>query len=444
MGLPVVTLLIRGATLLPMVDGAHALRGDLLVSGSRIAAVGDVTPPADAELLDRPGCYVMPGLVQTHVHLVQTLFRGTAEDLDLLDWLRRRIWPLEAAHDEASVRASVRLGILDLLLTGTTTILDMGTTHHGDVVAEELVRGGIRARFGQAMMDTGEGVPPALLETTRASLDASAALHKRWHRAANGRVGYAYAPRFALSCTRELLEAVATLAKMNDVLIHTHTNETAAERAEVQKVTGATPVRYLVETGVASERTVAAHGVHVDDEELAMLRGTRTAITHCPSSNLKLGSGVADVARLRSARVTVGLGADGAACNNRLDGFEEARLASLLARTLHGQGTLTAGDALALATREGARAMHLDDEIGTLEVGKRADVVVLDPARLAGPGGDPATRIVFGGGSRGVRDVLVDGTALVRDGVPLLMDPAEVRAAAAEALGGLLARASLS
>ncbi len=438
------SIVIRGAMLLPMGEDARPFAGDLLVSGARISALGTVEAPADAEVMERPGCYVMPGLVQTHVHLVQTLFRGLAEDLTLLDWLRRRVWPLEAAHDEASVRASVRLGILELLLTGTTTILDMGTTRHGDVVAEELVRSGIRARFGQAMMDTGEGVPPALLETTRASLDASAALHKRWHRAASGRIGYAYTPRFALSCTHELLEAVGALAKMNDILIHTHTNETAEERALVEQTTGRAPLAYLVDTGVASERTIAAHGVHVDDSELAMLRDTRTAITHCPSSNLKLAAGMADVSRLRAAGVTVGLGTDGAACNNRLDGFEEVRLASLIARTLHGQGTLTAADALIMATREGARALHLDAEIGTLEVGKRADLVVLDPLRLGGPGGDPLTRIVFGGGSRGVRDVLVDGTILVRDGVPQLMDAAEVRAKAAEALGGLLGRASLA
>ncbi len=439
------SLVIRGALLLPMVDGGRAVPGDLVVSGSRIAALGPGTAvPADAEVLDRPGHYVMPGLVQTHVHLVQTLFRGLAEDLTLLEWLERRVWPLEAAHDEASVRASVRLGLVELLVSGTTTILDMGTTKHGDAVAEELVRSGIRASFGQAMMDAGDGVPPGLLETTRASLDASAALHKRWHRSANGRIRYAYAPRFALSCSRDLLEAVATLAKMNDLLVHTHTSEDPSERAAILRATGRAPVAHLADTGIASDRTVAAHGVHVDDEELRILGDTRTAIAHCPTSNLKLGAGVADVARLRGARVTVGLGTDGAACNNRLDGFEEARLASLLARTLHGQGTLTAGDALVMATREGARALRLDGEIGTLEVGKRADVVVIDPSRLGGPGGDPATRILFGGGARGVRDVVVDGTIVVRDGVPLTLDAIEVRAKAIETQRTLLERARLA
>jgi cytosine/adenosine deaminase-related metal-dependent hydrolase len=439
-----VAILLRGGTLLPMVDGARPTTADVLVSGARIGQIGtDLQTPPDTEVVDCSGCYLMPGLVQTHVHLVQTMFRGLAEDVGLLDWLRRFIWPLEAAHDEASVRACVRLGLGELLTTGTTTILDMGTTRWGDVVAEELVRAGIRARFGQAMMDTGDRVPADLVENTRDSLDASAALVKRWSKAGAGRIGYAYAPRFALSCTRELLEAVAMLAKMSETLVHTHSNESAEERAAVQGVTGMSPIGYLQQVGIATPQTVIAHGVHIDDAELQILRECGSAITHCPSSNLKLGSGVADVVRLRQARVTVGIGADGAACNNELDGFTEVRLATLLARTLRGQGALTAADALGMATREGAKALHLEEEIGTLVAGRRADILVIDSERLAGPGGDPVARIVFGGGSRGVRDVLVDGTFIVRGGAPLLFDPAEVRAKAAEALPALLARAQL-
>jgi 5-methylthioadenosine/S-adenosylhomocysteine deaminase len=440
-----VAILLRGGTLLPMSDGAPPMSADILVSGARIGQIGtDLQTPPDTEVVDCSGCYLTPGLVQTHVHLVQTMFRGLAEDLGLLEWLRRFIWPLEAAHDEASVRACVRLGLGELITTGTTTILDMGTTRWGDVVAEELVRSGIRARFGQAMMDTGEHVPADLVENTRASLDASAALLKRWSKAGAGRIGYAYAPRFALSCTRELLEAVAMLAKMSETLVHTHSNESVEERAAVQGVTGMSPIGYLAQVGIATPRTVIAHGVHIDDTELQLLRESGSAVTHCPSSNLKLGSGVADVVRLRQARVTVGIGADGAACNNELDGFQEVRLATLLARTLRGQGAFTAADALVMATRDGARAMHLEEEIGSLVAGRRADIVVIDSERLAGPGGDPVARIVFGGGSRGVRDVLIDGTFIVRGGAPLLFDPTEVRAKAAEALPALLVRAQVA
>ncbi|TMG46800.1 MAG: N-ethylammeline chlorohydrolase [Chloroflexi bacterium] len=438
------SLLLRGGTLLPLKDSPRPMWGDLLVSGTRIGGLGQVIPPPDTEVVDISGCVVMPGLVQTHIHLVQTLFRGLAEDMALLQWLRARVWPLEAAHDEASVRASVRLGLLDLLMTGTTTILDMGTTKFGDIVAEELVRSGIRARFGQAMMDSGEGVPPALVETTRASLDAAGALTKRWHKASSGRIGYVYMPRFALSCTRELLEAVTQLAKLSDLLVHTHSNESVDERNAVVMATGRTPMQYLLDTGIACERAIIAHGVHLDDQEIEILRTTKTSVAHCPSSNLKLGSGIAQVAKLRAARITVGIGADGAACNNQLDGFEEMRLATLLARVVSGLGTLTAADSMALATREGAKMLKIDQEVGTLEQGKRADLVVLDVDRLDGPGGDPAARILFGGGSRAVRHVLVDGEFLVRDGTPTKMDPNEVRAKAAEQLQPLLKRAGLA
>ena len=428
---------ITGGTVLSMRPGDAPAVRDLYVEGDRIA------DRAGGETIDASGCYVMPGLVQTHIHLVQTIFRGLAEELSLLEWLRDRIWPLEAAHDEASLRATARLGLLDLLTTGTTTILDMGTTHGGDVIAEELVASGIRARFGQTMMDGGDGVPAGLRETTTASLHASARLVMKWHEAADGRIGYAYAPRFALSCTRELLEAVGDITKRMDLLVHTHSNENAAERALIEGVTGQAPTAYLDSVGLVNERSVIAHGVNLDEREMAILAERGAAITHCPSSNLKLGSGIADVRALRQRGITVGIGADGAACNNRLDGFDELRLAALLAASVHGPGALTAGDVLAMGTRDGARAMHLEAEIGTLEVGKKADIVVLDPGRLAGPGGDPATRIVYGGGSRAVRDAIVDGHVLVRDFVPLTLDAGEVRARAAEALPRLAARAGL-
>ena len=424
-------------------DGA-ATSADVRIEGRRVAAIGPKVALAGAETIDASGCYVLPGLVQTHVHLVQTIFRGIAEDLSLLEWLRTRVWPLEAAHDERSIRASVRLGLAELLLTGTTTILDMGTTHHEDLVAEEIAASGIRARFGKAMMDAGEAVPPRLLERTRDSLDESERLAKQWRGAEGGRLGYAFAPRFALSCTRDLLEAVAELAPRLGALVHTHSNENVSERELVQGATGRAPAAYLGDVGIASDRAVFAHGVHLDDAEIGLLAERRTAIAHCPSSNLKLGSGIADVVALRAAGITVGVGADGAACNNRLDAFVESRLAALLPRAKRGANAMPAATALSLATSEGAKALGLEREIGTLEVGKRADVVVLDASRLGGPGGDAATRLLFGGGSRAVRDVVVDGKIVVRDRRLLPFEEEGVRRDAAEALPPLLTRAGLA
>jgi 5-methylthioadenosine/S-adenosylhomocysteine deaminase len=428
---------IAGGTVLTMRPGDTPAVRDVFVDGDRIAAT------AGGETIDASGCYVMPGLVQTHIHLVQTIFRGLAEELSLLEWLRDRIWPLEAAHDERSLRATARLGLLDLLTTGTTTILDMGTTHGGDVIGEELVASGIRARFGQTMMDGGDGVPKGLRETTNDSLHASARLAMTWGEAADGRIGYAYAPRFALSCTRELLEAVGDITKRLGLIIHTHSNENTGERALIEGATGQAPTAYLDSVGLVNDRSVIAHGVNLDEAEIGILAERGASITHCPSSNLKLGSGIADVRALRDRGITVGIGADGAACNNRLDGFEELRLAALLAAGLHGPGAIRAWDILAMGTRDGAKAMRLDGEIGTLEIGKKADLIVLDPSKLAGPAGDPATRIVYGGGSRAVRDVIIDGRVVVRDFEPRTLDAAEVHARAAEALPALAGRAGI-
>lgn len=191
-----------------------------------------------------------------------------------------------------------------------------------------------------------------------------------------------------------------------------------------------------------SERAVVAHGVHLDGAEIRILADTGTTVAHCPSSNLKLGSGIADVPRLRAARVNVGLGADGAACSNRLDGFEEARLAALLARSHGGATALSAADVLLMATRDGARALGIGD-VGALQAGFRADIAILDAERLA-PGGDPATRIVFGGGSRAVRDVMVNGEILIRNRRPTRYDPGEVLVLANEARSALTARATVS
>ncbi len=307
---------ITGGTVLSMKPGEAPVIRDVFIEGDQLAE------RAGGETIDASGCYVMPGLVQTHVHLVQTIFRGLAEGLSLLEWLRDRIWPLEAAHDERSFRATAQLGLLDLLTTGTTTILDMGTTHGGDVIAEELVASGIRARFGQAMMDGGDGVPASLRETTGDSLHQSARLVMKWNEAADGRIGYAYAPRFALSCTRELLEAVADITKRLELLIHTHSNENVAERKLIEAATGRAPTAYLDDVGLVNERSVIAHGVNVDDREVAILAERGASITHCPSSNLKLGSGIADVRRLAPAR---GPARVGSAWARRADGVGHPR-----------------------------------------------------------------------------------------------------------------------
>lgn len=439
---------VDAADVLVGADGRIAAVGpDLRAAATAQAAAG---APALRETLDAArtlpcgGAAVLPGFVQTHVHVCQTLLRNRADDLSLLEWLRRRVWPYEAALEAEDLAAAAQLACVELLLGGTTGILDMGTVRHHDAVFEALAASGIRAASGKCMMDRGEGVPGGLLESTEASLRESADLFDRWDGREGGRLRYAFAPRFALSCTAGLMEAVADEAARRRAILHTHAAENPAECELVRRDSGGRDnVDWLADLGVQGPRAVLAHCIHLTDREVRRMAESGTRASHCPSSNLKLGSGVARVPETAAAGVHWSLGADGAACNNRLDAFGELRLAALLARAKHGPAAFGAWDVLRMGTLDGARALRAEAEIGTLEPGKRADVIVLEESALA-PGGDAATRILYGGGSRAVRDVIVDGQVLVRDRVPTRLDPAAVRAEAAEALPGLLFRAGLA
>jgi cytosine/adenosine deaminase-related metal-dependent hydrolase len=428
-----------------MNDAFDIVDGDVSIRDGRIVAVG---PKVDGSVryervVDARGGYVLPGFVQTHVHLCQTLFRGYADDLPLMDWLRRRVWPMEAAHTPGTLRSAARLGILELLASGTTTVLTMETVHDTDVVFEVAAESGIRATIGKCLMDSTAEAPARLQETAKASLDASHALRTRWHGAEHGRLQAAYAPRFALSCSRELLEAVAGLSAEANVLVHTHASESRDEIAIVRELSGGmSNIEYLASLQLASPRLCTAHCVWVDEREQRVLAEHDVKVMHCPSSNLKLGSGIAPVAEMRAAGITVSLGADGAACNNHLDMFEEMRLAALLQATRRGPGALTARDALGMATRAGARTLGLEREIGSIEPGKRADLIVIDrdrPHLLPGP--DPYSTIVYAARPTDVRTTIVDGDVLVDAFTPTRVDPQEIAAGASAAARELAARA---
>ena len=384
-------------------------------------------------VLDARGSAVVPGMVQAHVHLCQVLFRGMADDLPLLDWLKERIWPLEAAHDEKSIRASAELGLLEMTLAGTTTILDMGTVHHHDEVMDACGRSGIRAVSGKAMMDMGAGVPKGLRESTKESLDESDRLRKTWHGKANGRLRYAYAPRFILSCGEDLVRGVAARSAEHDVLMHTHVAEHAGEREAVRAILGRDDLETLRAWGFKGKRAILAHGVQLTDDEAKLIAKDGSRIVHCPSANLKLGSGIARVAELDAFGVQLAMGCDGAPCNNNLDPWQELRHAALLAKVRTGTTALPAKRAFRLATIDGARALGLDAEVGSLEAGKRADLAVV---RLDGPhmepGGDVFSRLVYAAQARDVRHVMVDGAVLVREGEHQTLDRESVLAHARE------------
>ena len=431
-----------------MDDGMSVIEGSVLVRGGVIVAVGDV-PTSDADRIDTViegrGSYLLPGFIQTHIHLCQTLFRGFADDMPLLEWLRRRVWPMEAAHTPATLAASVRLASAELLRTGTTSVLTMETVHHTDVVFETLAEIGLRATVGKCMMDSDEEAPPRLREHTKASIDESVALRKRWHGAAGGRLRAAFAPRFAVSCSRDLLEAVAALAESEGALIHTHAAESRDEVEVVRRLAGLSNLEYLAATGLAAPHLCTAHCVWVTERELDMLAERDVKVLHCPGSNLKLGSGIAPVVEMRQRGISVTIGCDGAACNNRLDMFDEMRLAATLQAARKAPGALRARDVVWMATREGARALGLQAEIGSVEPGKRADLILVDrEGPHIAPSIDPWSSIVYSARGTDVRMVMVDGEVLVSEYELTRMDPAELTASARDAAAEVARGAGLT
>ncbi|MFB6372948.1 MAG: amidohydrolase family protein, partial [Bradymonadaceae bacterium] len=268
------------------------------------------------------------------------------------------------------------------------------------------------------MMDRGERPPSDLLESTDESLEESLRLLDRWDGAADGRIRYAFAPRFAVSCTETLLRDVVAAAADHGVPIHTHASETEFENEFTREHHGQRNIAFLDDIGMTDVPSVFAHGVHVDEPECRTLADSRTAICHCPSSNMKLASGFANIPRYDQFGVDVSLGADGAPCNNNLDAFIEMRLAALIHKPTHGPEAMPAERVLKLATIDGARALDIDDEVGSIAAGKNADLVVLDlasdPATV--PGGNLYSRIVYSAQKSNVSDVYADGRRVVDGG----------------------------
>jgi len=344
------------------------------------------------------------------------LFRGLADDLRLEDWLVRRIWPLEAAHTEETVYWSAMLGAAELALGGTTAILDMETVRYTGRAFEALERVGIRATAGKCLMDAHpEGAPLELAESTDDALAEAESLAQRWHGAADGRLRACFAPRFVPSCSGPLLRAASDLAERFDTQLHTHAAETIVERETVLRTTGLEEIAYLDSVGIAGPRAALAHCVWIDGHETARLARQGTTVVHCPSSNLKLASGVAKIPELVAAGCRVAIGADGAPCNNRLDVFAEMRLAALIQKPRLGADALPAGQVLEFATLGGARALGLEHDIGSIAPGKRADLVVLDlrDPHLHPATGDPVSLVVYAARASDVRDVFVDGRPVV-------------------------------
>lgn len=430
-------------------DAAVRVDTDLLIAGGRIGEIGPaLAAPPGVEVLDVRDCLVLPGLIQGHVHLGQTLFRGLAEGRRLLPWLRERIWPLEAAHDDESAYVSGLVGAVECLLSGTTTVQDIGIGPGFRGLLRAIDESGLRAVTGPCLMDSGDGMPAALVGETDAVLAEAEAVGRELVARDGGRLRPALCPRFILSCSDALWRGIHELARRHGWPVHTHALEQPEETEAVRRMkSGRDEIEYFADTGLLEVPLRLAHGVGLTAAHLARLRSHPTGVVHCPSANLKLGSGVADVVGIRAAGVPVGVGCDGAACNNDLDALEEVRLAALLQIERHGPEAVRGVDVLRLVTSEGARVLGLEDEIGSLEEGKRADVVVLsraeDPALWPGDAVDPHDLVVYGGSRRAVRHVAVDGRLLVEAGRVSRIDLDDLRATAVATTRELRRRAGL-
>jgi cytosine/adenosine deaminase-related metal-dependent hydrolase len=412
-------VLLTGAHVVTMDDaGTEHPDGWVLIEGETIAAVGGGEPPASSERVDFGGAVVAPGLVNTHHHLYQTLTRARAQEANLFEWLQA-LYPVWAGIDEESVYSAARTGLAELALSGCTTVFDhhyvfpRGTSGLVEAelrAADEL---GVTLIAARGSMDLGEsqgGLPPdSLVE----DVDTILAETERLALAYPGRI--VAAPCSPFSVTGELMQQSAVLARRLGLVLHTHLSETVEEDAYCHELHGCTPVEYIESLGWLAEDVWCAHCVQLTAADVARFGKTGTGVAHCPTSNLRLGAGIAPVRELLDANVRVGLGVDGTASNERGDLLFEVKQALLVARGRGGPAALTAREALRIGTRGGAAVLRRDD-IGSLEPGKRADLAVwrTDGLELAGAV-DPVAGLVLSAPHR-VDRLYVGGEEVVRDG----------------------------
>lgn len=447
-------LVLDGCTVVTM-DPArteHAL-GHVVVEGSRIVGVGEgrwVDDGSGAEVRDATGCLATPGLVNTHHHLYQWATRGLAVDATLFGWLTE-LYPVWGGIDEDVVGAAAAAGLGWLARTGCTTSMDhhyVFPRHGGDVLGAEIEaarRIGLRFLATRGSMDLGQsqgGLPPdhvvedldTILAATAAAVDA----HHDPSPDSMLRIGVA--PCSPFSVTADLLRESAALARDRGVRLHAHLAETTDEERYCAERFGLTPLGYLESLGWLGDDVWVAHGIHFDDAAVGVLADTGTGVAHCPSSNARLGAGVARTRDLRDAGVPVGLGVDGAASNEASSLVEEARHALLFARARGGPEALGVRDALELATLGGARVLGWDDQIGSLEVGKQADVAVWRLDRLGHAGiVDPVAALVLGS-QPPLELLLVGGRSVVERDRLVTADEQSLAAQAVSAGERLLAR----
>jgi 5-methylthioadenosine/S-adenosylhomocysteine deaminase len=422
-----VDLLVLNGTVVTMDKERHVIPdAGIAIEHGRIVAVGSSTDIirmyTAPERVDAGGKLIIPGLINGHTHVPMTLFRGLADDLDLQEWLTKYIFPAEAKNvTEEFVRAGTRLGLAEMIRGGTTTYCDM--YYFEDAIADETAKAGVRGVLGETVID----FPVADNKTNAEAMAYVERFVKKWQ--GNDLIVPAIAPHAPYTVSEEHLKAVRAFSDRTGAPIVTHISETKREVDDSIKTHGASPVDYLSRIGFLSNRVIAAHMVWPSDEELEILKRAEVGVVHNPQSNMKLASGVAPVPKMMSEGLRVGLGTDGAASNNDLSMWEEMDTAAKLHKVISGDPkVMSAEQALELATIGGARALHLEKEIGSIEKGKRADLVLVDRDALNQiPLYNVYSDLVYATKASDVETVIINGKIVMRDRHLLTLDEAAIK-----------------
>lgn len=431
------TWIIKNGYFAVMNGEKSVISGVMVIEDDRIRYVGEQAPadlPADIETVDGKGLLFMPGLVNTHGHAAMSLLRGYGDDLALQVWLQDKMWPMEAKFTSQDVYWGTALSVIEMLKGGTTTFVDM--YDHMDQVAKVVEESGMRG----CLMRGAIGLCPE--DVQKMKLDEAVQFAKDWHGKADGRITTMMSPHAPYTCPPAFIEKFVQAAHDLDLPMHTHMSETAAEVQQNVNDYGLRPVAHLEKLGMFTRPTLLAHAVHLTDEEIEVLAKYNVSVSHNPGSNLKLASGVARVTDLLNAGVTVSLGTDGAASNNNLDMFEEMRLAALIHKGVSGDPTaVPALEALRLGTEYGAKSIGLQDEIGLLQAGMKADFIAVDinqPHFM--PHTDLISHVIYSASAKDVSHVWVDGKQVVKNGQCITLDEEKIMHEAQACFEGLLKR----
>lgn len=373
--------------------------------------------------LDCSDYVMMPSFVQLHTHLCQHLYKGLAEDLSLFDWLKKHILPYENSLDEEGIRLSCRLALYELIDSGTTLILDMGTFRYQEIIFDEIEKSGITGFSGNILLDRRVGKWNNSLDDYMSYSEELIRGEKK-----KGNAKYALNPRFFPGITRSGIKRMLSLKEKYDLILHTHASETKDENEFAQRVYGKTNIEAMDSFGMLSERTVIAHCIHLTENDFMLLRKSKTTVCHCPSSNMKLGSGIAGVERMIKNGINAGLGSDGAPCNNNMSQLVEMRMAGLLQKVKNGSKSMEAGKIFKMATHDGLKPLRMQEERGIIEEGMSADFLLMrrDGIHTAPFEGNPFSAVIYSAYPSDVEYVFSKGKMLKEKGRVTVYDRGEL------------------